>query len=78
MGKDKILQGDEAERAKIDFGLQENLERGFVKITGYSPDGQPLYSLTEKGIKEAEKIMKEAGVDPSNKEQVADFLGLPS
>lgn len=70
MSKDEISQA-----------LSGLVEDGSIEITGVDEDGELLFLLTEKGLREAEEVLRRRGVDPialkdMNVEEFREAIGL--
>jgi len=46
----------EIQREEFDEQIKSMLERGFVELTGYDADGDPIYKPTVKGLMASYKV----------------------
>lgn len=75
----EVVSQLEAQRDKdfedeIKRGLQTNTESGFMRVVRIDDDGQPVYEMTDEGLKHAEALFEAHGVDKNDPEQVKAFL----
>jgi hypothetical protein len=62
-----------AEQAVVDDAIAENIVTGNMEVAGVK-NGEPTYRITDTGIAETERQMRDAGYDPDDKESTRRFM----